>query len=139
MAGGTDRGAGIATHDCSFLARSICPRGLHFSVLRAQSVDQASARDSLQQGDAPKVVVVGAGFAGLGGKAPYVHIYSVVVGLFHREINIACLAAAYHLSKEGYNVTLLDSSPSPGGIIKDRQGQSIDAGIKGFWYQVSIG
>ena len=48
-------------------------------MLRAQSVDQACAgvREALQQGEAPKVVVVGAGFAGLGGKAPNVHTYSV--------------------------------------------------------------
>ncbi|MGK7940753.1 MAG: FAD-dependent oxidoreductase [Crocosphaera sp.] len=58
-----------------------------------------------------KIVVVGAGWAGLG--------------------------ATYHLAKQGYDVTLLEASPYPGGLVagwKTDDGQSIEAGIHGFWY-----
>jgi uncharacterized protein with NAD-binding domain and iron-sulfur cluster len=58
-----------------------------------------------------KVIVVGAGWAGLG--------------------------ATYHLAKQGYEVTLLEAGPYPGGLVagwKTAQGRSIEAGIHGFWY-----
>ncbi|MEM8781011.1 MAG: FAD-dependent oxidoreductase, partial [Cyanobacteria bacterium P01_G01_bin.49] len=58
-----------------------------------------------------KVVVVGAGWAGLG--------------------------ATYQLAKQGYDVTLLEASPYPGGLVsgwKTENGKSIEAGIHGFWY-----
>ena len=60
---------------------------------------------------APRVVVVGAGWAGLG--------------------------AAYHLAKQGYNVTLLEAGSYPGGLVagwKTPGGRSVEAGIHGFWY-----
>jgi uncharacterized protein with NAD-binding domain and iron-sulfur cluster len=59
----------------------------------------------------PKVVVVGAGWAGLG--------------------------AAYHLAQQGYAVTLLEAGGMPGGLVagwKTAQGRSVEAGIHGFWY-----
>lgn len=59
----------------------------------------------------PKVVVVGAGWAGLG--------------------------ATYHLAKQGYDVTLLEAGAYPGGLVagwKTGGGRSIEAGIHGFWY-----
>jgi uncharacterized protein with NAD-binding domain and iron-sulfur cluster len=59
----------------------------------------------------PKVIVVGAGWAGLG--------------------------AAYHLAKQGYEVTLLEAGAYPGGLVagwKTAGGRSIEAGIHGFWY-----
>jgi uncharacterized protein with NAD-binding domain and iron-sulfur cluster len=58
-----------------------------------------------------RVVVVGAGWAGLG--------------------------AAYHLAKQGYDVTLLEAGPYPGGLVagwKTAGGRSVEAGIHGFWY-----
>lgn len=58
-----------------------------------------------------KVVVVGAGWAGLG--------------------------AAHHLSKQGYDVTLLEAGPQPGGLVagwKTPGGKSVEVGIHGFWY-----
>ncbi len=58
-----------------------------------------------------KVVIVGAGWAGLG--------------------------AAYHLSKQGYAVTLLEAGAYPGGLVAGWQtpkGRSVEAGIHGFWY-----
>lgn len=58
-----------------------------------------------------KVVVVGAGWAGLG--------------------------ATYHLAKQGYDVTLLEATPYPGGLVagwKTPGGRSIEGGIHGFWY-----
>ncbi|MFE4105037.1 hydroxysqualene dehydroxylase [Almyronema epifaneia] len=64
-----------------------------------------------QTGDRQRVVVVGAGWAGLG--------------------------AAYHLAKEGYEVTLLEAGPRPGGLVagwQTEQGRSVEAGIHGFWY-----
>lgn len=60
---------------------------------------------------APKVVVVGAGWAGLG--------------------------ATYHLAKQGYDVTLLEAGAYPGGLVAGWQtagGRSVEAGIHGFWY-----
>jgi len=59
----------------------------------------------------PRVVVVGAGWAGLG--------------------------AAYHLASQGYNVTLLEAGSLPGGLVagwKTAGGRSIEAGVHGFWY-----
>jgi len=79
-------------------------RGRLVNLRAQQQPEQAAALRN-----APRVVVVGGGFAGLG--------------------------SAYHLSKQGYNVTLLDASPNPGGIIKDSKGNTIEAGVKGFWYQ----
>lgn len=64
-----------------------------------------------QNSDRPQVVVVGAGWAGLG--------------------------ATYHLAKQGYEVTLLEAGSYPGGLVagwKTAQGRSIEAGIHGFWY-----
>ncbi|MCU0570607.1 MAG: FAD-dependent oxidoreductase [Oculatellaceae cyanobacterium Prado106] len=59
----------------------------------------------------PKVVVVGAGWAGLG--------------------------ATYHLAQQGYDVTLLEASAYPGGLVagwKADGGRSVEAGVHGFWY-----
>ena len=64
-----------------------------------------------QPSESKKVVVVGAGWAGLG--------------------------AAYHLSKQGYAVTLLEAGAYPGGLVAGWQtdkGRSVEAGIHGFWY-----
>lgn len=58
-----------------------------------------------------RVVVVGAGWAGLG--------------------------ATYHLAKQGYDVTLLEAAPYPGGLVagwKTPGGRSVEGGIHGFWY-----
>lgn len=58
-----------------------------------------------------KIVVVGAGWAGLG--------------------------ATYHLAKQGYDVTLLEAGAYPGGLVagwKTDGGRSVEAGIHGFWY-----
>jgi uncharacterized protein with NAD-binding domain and iron-sulfur cluster len=60
---------------------------------------------------APKIAVVGAGWAGLG--------------------------ASYHLAQQGYDVTLLEAGPYPGGLVagwKTAGGRSVEAGIHGFWY-----
>ncbi|WP_017327521.1 FAD-dependent oxidoreductase [Synechococcus sp. PCC 7336] len=64
--------------------------------------------------DNPKVVVVGAGWAGLG--------------------------ATYHLARQGYDVTLLEASPYPGGLAagwETPEGRSVEGGIHGFWYPYS--
>ncbi|PPS46040.1 FAD-dependent oxidoreductase [Chroococcidiopsis sp. TS-821] len=61
----------------------------------------------------PKIIVVGAGWAGLG--------------------------ATYHLAKQGYDVTLLEASPYPGGLVAGWKAaeRSVEAGIHGFWYPYS--
>ncbi|MBV9390189.1 MAG: FAD-dependent oxidoreductase [Chroococcidiopsidaceae cyanobacterium CP_BM_ER_R8_30] len=59
----------------------------------------------------PKIVVIGAGWAGLG--------------------------ATYHLASQGYNVTLLEAGSAPGGLVagwKTAGGRAVEAGIHGFWY-----
>lgn len=59
----------------------------------------------------PKIVVVGAGWAGLG--------------------------ATDHLVRQGYDVTLLEAGAYPGGLVagwQTAQGKSVEAGIHGFWY-----
>ncbi|MEM7554328.1 MAG: FAD-dependent oxidoreductase [Cyanobacteria bacterium P01_A01_bin.84] len=64
-----------------------------------------------QASSGKKVVVVGAGWAGLG--------------------------AAYHLATQGYSVTLLEAGSYPGGLVagwKTASGRSVEAGIHGFWY-----
>lgn len=61
-----------------------------------------------------RVVVVGAGWAGLG--------------------------ATYHLAQQGYNVTLLEAAPYPGGLVagwRTAGGRSVEGGIHGFWYPYS--
>ncbi len=68
----------------------------------------------LAESQTPKVVVVGAGWAGLG--------------------------ATYHLAKQGYDVTLLEGGSVPGGLVagwKTAGGRSVEAGIHGFWYPYS--
>ncbi|MBP5973976.1 FAD-dependent oxidoreductase [Brasilonema sp. CT11] len=58
-----------------------------------------------------RVVVVGAGWAGLG--------------------------ATDYLAKQGYQVTLLEAGSYPGGLVagwKTSAGRSVEAGIHGFWY-----
>jgi len=59
----------------------------------------------------PKIIVVGAGWAGLGATA--------------------------HLVRQGYDVTLLEAGAYPGGLVagwQTAQGRSVEAGIHGFWY-----
>ncbi|KKJ00986.1 hydroxysqualene dehydroxylase [Prochlorothrix hollandica] len=59
----------------------------------------------------PNIVVVGAGWAGLG--------------------------ATHHLAKQGYAVTLLEAGPQPGGLVagwRTASGRTLEAGIHGFWY-----
>ncbi|MEM1369549.1 MAG: FAD-dependent oxidoreductase, partial [Cyanobacteria bacterium P01_H01_bin.15] len=57
-----------------------------------------------------KIVVIGAGWGGL--------------------------AATYQLAKAGYEVTLLEGSPYPGGLVAGwREGtRTVEGGIHGFWY-----
>ena len=51
----------------------------------------------------------------------------------------AGFGAAKHLAETGHNVTLIDAAPNPGGLSagwRTPQGRAVEAGIKGFWYQV---
>lgn len=53
----------------------------------------------------------------------------------------AGFGAAKHLSSQGYPVTLLDGAPNPGGLSagwRTPQGRAVEAGVKGFWYQVLL-
>uniref|UniRef100_A0A7I4C4P7 Amine oxidase domain-containing protein n=1 Tax=Physcomitrium patens TaxID=3218 RepID=A0A7I4C4P7_PHYPA len=50
----------------------------------------------------------------------------------------AGFGAAHALTKLGFSVTVLDASPSPGGLstgFRTAQGRPVEAGIKGFWWQ----
>ena len=91
----------------------ITSRSLHSSYgLSKISCKRAKQTCCLHQ-NGPNVVVVGGGWAGLG--------------------------AAYHLSGQGYNVTVLDAAPNAGGAaggIKSESNTSLELGIKGFWFQV---
>ena len=61
--------------------------------------------------EAKKIIVIGAGWAGL--------------------------AATSHLAEQGYEVTLLEAAPYPGGLVagwKTAGGRSVEGGIHGFWY-----
>lgn len=74
-------------------------------------VDLQSPRSAAESPETPRVVVVGAGWAGLG--------------------------ATYHLAQQGCDVTLLEAGSYPGGLVAGWQtagGRSVEAGIHGFWY-----
>jgi len=48
----------------------------------------------------------------------------------------AGFGAAHALTKLGLSVTVLDASPSPGGLstgFRTAQGRPVEAGLKGFW------
>lgn len=49
----------------------------------------------------------------------------------------AGLGTTHHLAQQGYEVTLLEAGPYPGGLVagwKTPGGRSIEAGVHGFWY-----
>ena len=61
--------------------------------------------------ESKKVIVIGAGWAGL--------------------------SATSHLAEQGYDVTLLEAAPYPGGLVagwRTSGGKSVEGGIHGFWY-----
>ena len=65
----------------------------------------------MSMSESKKVIVIGAGWAGLG--------------------------ATSHLAEQGYDVTLLEAAPYPGGLVagwKTPGGRSVEGGIHGFWY-----
>lgn len=77
----------------------------------AQKPTQKTVQKTTQKTVQKKVIIVGAGWAGL--------------------------SAAYHLSKQGYAVTLLEAGAYPGGLVagwQTEKGRSVEAGIHGFWY-----
>lgn len=54
----------------------------------------------------------------------------------HTPTVSAGFGAAKHLASQGFDVTLLDGSPNPGGLSagwRTPQGRSVEAGVKGFW------
>ncbi len=64
---------------------------------------------------------------------------AVLTGARTPTLSLAGFGAAKHLSEQGYDVTLLDASPNPGGLSagwRTPQGRAVEAGVKGFWYQV---
>ncbi|SRR5579883_499126 len=74
-------------------------------------VERKPEADMSEVSQGKRVVVVGAGWAGLG--------------------------ASYHLAKQGYDVTLLEAGSYPGGLVagwKTSAGRSVEAGIHGFWF-----
>jgi uncharacterized protein with NAD-binding domain and iron-sulfur cluster len=75
-------------------------------------VEEAATSNPSDEIQKKKVIVIGGGFAGF--------------------------AAAKHLSlQDNVEVTLLDAQENPGGLstaFKSAQGRTIEAGVKGFWY-----
>lgn len=89
------------------LPRGRCWKDRRPSVFAVTCVD-AGLED---HGRKKTAVVVGGGWAGFG--------------------------AAHALAKDGFDVTLLDASLSPGGLstgFRTAKGRPVEAGIKGFWY-----
>ncbi|GIL93344.1 hypothetical protein Vretifemale_20752 [Volvox reticuliferus] len=109
------------------LSASACSAAVRSSRRRAVTVavGAAAASDGFAAGvnssgsvvdpsaaEGRRVVIVGGGWAGFG--------------------------AAKHLSEQGYDVTLLEASPNPGGLSsgwRTASGRAVEAGMKGFWYQ----
>ena len=72
--------------------------------------EDLKCRGGEEEGSVRTAVVVGGGWAGFG--------------------------AAYALTKLGVSVTVVDASPSPGGLstgFRTAQGRPVEAGLKGFW------
>lgn len=69
-------------------------------------------------------------------------IQSIYVTFMKYGCSFAGFGAAKHLAEQGYDVTLVDGSENPGGLStgwRTPQGRAVEAGTKGFWYQVSTG
>jgi uncharacterized protein with NAD-binding domain and iron-sulfur cluster len=76
-----------------------------------EKVGSSKIHISMTPDQKPRVIVVGAGWAGLG--------------------------ATDHLVSQGYEVTLLEAGAYPGGLVAGWQtagGRPVEAGIHGFWY-----
>ena len=87
-------------------------RQLYFADFRRSKSSATQHKCSSDTATVKKVVVVGAGWGGLG--------------------------AAYHISKQhNFEVTLIDAAPKVGGLIRDgfttKNGKPCEAGIHGFW------
>ena len=102
-----------------------------------------------------KVCIVGAGWAGFGAAK---HLSEQGAALTTPGPPHTCTCAVrcadccssdiseQHLDQDvrrraGYDVTLLDAAAHPGGLAagwKTKQGKTVDAGMKGFWYEVRV-
>ena len=61
---------------------------------------------------------------------------------FVYQCRFAGFGAAKTLAEQGYAVTLVDGAENPGGLSagwRTPKGRAVEAGIKGFWYQVCPG
>ena len=103
----------------------------------------------------PKVVVVGAGFGGLGAahalakvrvdfcppRQPLRAVYgstSSIVQIQLTLLELMCCRTTLAPLQAGVEVTVLDAASNPGGLsggFRTERGRSVEAGIKGFWYQ----
>ena len=90
-----------------------------------------------------RVVIVGGGWAG---KSKLKTLLDLLIHIcLPGGQRVLCLLAGFgaakHLTSQGYSVTLLDGSPNPGGLSagwRTPQGRAVEAGVKGFWYQVTL-
>ncbi|WPT12651.1 Phytoene dehydrogenase [Picochlorum sp. SENEW3] len=121
---GVDRSDTISIHDGRFLIVPCASKGGEQgetvpskqqpeTAKKPKKTKQTTSRASQGKNNKnKKVIVIGGGFAGF--------------------------AAAKHLAEQdGVDVQLLDANPNPGGLstaFKSSQGRTIEAGVKGFWY-----
>jgi NAD(P)-binding Rossmann-like domain len=115
---------------------------------RRPAVLAGDGQSSHGHSDKKKVLIVGAGWAGVRQPpvCPHAHRHASYVsaaagGGLHpppciaqhgnSTVSFAGFGAAKHLSQQGYAVTLLDASPNPGGLSsgwRTPQGRAVEAG-----------
>lgn len=124
------------------------------SPLRMAATTEPQPAEKEESTKGKRVIVVGGGWAGKRECTETVtfsgnefetcqDIDSSPSGSYRGKICLAILqtgfGSALALAERGCEVTLLDALPNPGGLasgFRTEKGFAVEAGIKGFWYQV---